>query len=185
MRLALALSLIWIQVQAQQTISLCEDSLRTFTYYSNSNQDGHWIWTMGADTIGDANSVTITWDQTGTYDITVRFFNGCYMSPQSYRVYVLECVGQALYFANAFTPNGDGINDGWKPIGFGVSDIRWYIFDRWGIEIYQAHGVNDVWDGCYGPERREVQADVYVWLCNWQTLTGGMFSRTGRVTVVR
>lgn len=185
----LLLFLISFTVRSQQVVTLCPDENTTFTYYSHSNTNGIWIWTVNNDTLSESNSVTITWDSVGTYEIIVNFYNECHLVPETYRVYVLECLQSAIYFANAFTPNGDGKNDSWRPIGFGIAEIKWYIFDRWGLQIYEANGIEetDAWDGCmpHKGERNPVQADVYVWLANWKDVKGKFGSRTGRVTIVR
>lgn len=191
MRVAVTILLLLLSLstKSQQTVTLCPDERTTFTYYSYSAFDGTWIWTMHDDTISETNNVTITWDSVGTYDIIVNFYNGCVLVPETYRIYVLECLRSAIYFPNAFTPNGDGINDGWRPVGFGLKEINWYIFDRWGLQIYEAHGIEkeDAWDGCmwHDGKRSPVQADVYVWLANWKDAKDKFGSRTGRVTIVR
>ena len=178
-----------LTVKSQQVVTLCPDDRTTFTYYTSSNSNGSWVWTINDDTLSETNSVTITWDSVGTYDIIVNFYNSCSIIPETYRVYVLECLQSAIYFANAFSPNNDGINDSWRPIGFGIHKIEWYIFDRWGLQIYEAHGIEpeDGWDGCMWRDgkRNPVQADVYVWLANWEDAKGKFGSRTGRVTIVR
>lgn len=179
------LLLLSLSTKSQQIVTLCPDDRTTFTYYSYASTDGIWIWTLNSDTLSNTNNVTITWNVVGNYNIIVNFSNGCEVS-EVYTVYVLECQA-GLYFPNAFTPNGDGINDGWKPIGFGIKEIKWYIFDRWGLQIYEADDVEDVWDGCMWHEgkRRPCQADVYVWLCRWIDVQGKSESRTGRVTIAR
>lgn len=180
------LLLLSLSTKSQQVVTLCPDEQVTFTYYSYASTDGTWIWTLNSDTLSETNSVTITWDSVGTYNILVNFTNGCSLTEQ-YIVYVLECLQSALYFPNTFTPNGDGKNDSWRPIGFGIKEIEWYIFDRWGLQIYEAHSVEDAWDGCmpHKGERNPVQADVYVWLVRWYDVKGNFDSRTGRVTIVR
>jgi len=45
-----------------------------------------------------------------------------------------------FYIPNAFTPNGDGVNDYFFGQGIGIVDYDIYIFDRWGNMIY--HGDN-------------------------------------------
>lgn len=187
MRLCLALLLITLSSYGQQVIRLCPDERNTFTYWSTSNTAGEWVWLMDDDTLSEDYFVTITWDSLGVFDIVVRFYNGCDEIPRTYVVYVLECLRSAMYFPNAFTPNGDGVNDSWKPIGIGVDRIRWWIFDRWGLEIYKADDESDVWDGCmdYKGDRRPCQADVYVWLADWVDVLGTSHNRTGRVTIAR
>ncbi len=41
-----------------------------------------------------------------------------------------------IYIPNAFTPDGDGINDLFRPEMLGVVDFKMWIFDRWGTEIF-------------------------------------------------
>jgi gliding motility-associated-like protein len=41
-----------------------------------------------------------------------------------------------IYIPNAFTPDGDGINDFFRPEMLGVVDFKMWIFDRWGTEIF-------------------------------------------------
>ena len=186
MRWLLAL-LMPLAVSGQQVVQLCPDSDLTFTYYCTSDYSGLWVWTVNGDSISDDYFVTITWDSVGTYEIVAQYDNGCAVIPREYIVNVLACLQQAIYFPNSFSPNGDGINDYWKPEFIGVDDIRWYIFDRWGLQLYAAHGKEDRWDGCmwHDGQRRPCQADVYVWLAEWYYFKGGWQSKTGRVTIAR
>lgn len=41
-----------------------------------------------------------------------------------------------IYIPNAFTPDGDGINDFFRPEMLGVIDFKMWIFDRWGTAIF-------------------------------------------------
>ena len=52
---------------------------------------------------------------------------------------------------NAFTPNGDGLNDGWRPKGIwaGASDYRLRIWDRWGEMIFTTDDFEGSWDGTF------------------------------------
>ena len=55
-----------------------------------------------------------------------------------------------LSLPNVVTPNGDGINDVWKPKGIGdtTNSYRLIIFDRYGKQIYSKEGVNIIeWNG--------------------------------------
>ena len=53
-----------------------------------------------------------------------------------------------LYIPNAFTPNGDGLNDQWNipylDIGFNA-DVK--IFNRWGRVVYHVIAAIVSWDG--------------------------------------
>ena len=53
-----------------------------------------------------------------------------------------------LIIPNAFTPNGDGINDGWSIEGIeDYSDLRIQIFNRWGNLVYMKYGEYELWNG--------------------------------------
>ncbi len=52
---------------------------------------------------------------------------------------------------NAFTPNGDGINDLFKPIILGHFDLHEFkVFNRWGMLVFQSTQIGQGWDGTYG-----------------------------------
>ncbi|MBL7930487.1 MAG: gliding motility-associated C-terminal domain-containing protein [Bacteroidia bacterium] len=80
------------------------------------------------------------------------------------------CIGKVqvheelmIYVPNAFSPNGDGLNDEIKPIGEGISaeDYELSVFDRWGAEIFLSHDVNHGWNGKI--QGAEAKADVYTY----------------------
>lgn len=56
-----------------------------------------------------------------------------------------------FYAPNAFTPNGDGINERFIPVGIGwqYEDYDFTIWDRWGELIYQTNSQNEPWDETY------------------------------------
>ncbi|MEZ4737826.1 MAG: choice-of-anchor L domain-containing protein [Flavobacteriales bacterium] len=52
-----------------------------------------------------------------------------------------------LYFPNAFSPDGDGVNETFGPIGHSISEFEMVIFDRWGEQIHVTTDINKPWDG--------------------------------------
>ena len=68
-----------------------------------------------------------------------------------------------LYLPTAFSPNGDGTNEQWRPANSErFPNCELAIYDRWGILIYQGSGMNAVWDGRYG--QSVVEPGVYTYL---------------------
>ncbi len=75
----------------------------------------------------------------------------------------LEQQPYSYFGANAFTPNGDNINDTWRPIN-NVVEIETYdlrVFDRWGREVFASTDPFKEWDGTVGGKK--VPLGVYVY----------------------
>lgn len=66
-----------------------------------------------------------------------------------------------LLLPNTFTPDGDGLNDVFKPAMYGIQQLEISIFNRWGEEIYNGSGITSGWDG--RTSSGEIAADgIYV-----------------------
>jgi gliding motility-associated-like protein len=52
-----------------------------------------------------------------------------------------------FHFPNAFTPDGDGINDLFAPVGAEITEYELSIFDRWGEQVFTSTSMNTPWDG--------------------------------------
>jgi gliding motility-associated-like protein len=68
-----------------------------------------------------------------------------------------------VYAPNAFTPDGDGINERFRPIIMDQEEqlYRLSIFDRWGEQIWTSTNPDEGWDGTMGGE--VIKTDIYVW----------------------
>ncbi len=53
----------------------------------------------------------------------------------------------ALYAPNAFSPDGDGINDYFNVVGQGLTDYIIEIYNRWGQMVFKSTNLDNQWDG--------------------------------------
>jgi gliding motility-associated-like protein len=67
----------------------------------------------------------------------------------------------ALYSPNAFSPDGDGINDFFKISGQGMIDYRIEIFNRWGQMVYKSIDLSNGWDGTFKGKNLPTGTYVY------------------------
>jgi gliding motility-associated-like protein len=97
----------------------------------------------------------------------------------------------AIFVPNAFSPNGDGINDEFFPKGVGIDpdNFTFYIFDRWGEIIWQGNNLDERWDGTARAKggTEVVQEGVYVWKIITQKTTAGKNKKeyVGHVTLIK
>jgi len=91
------------------------------------------------------------------------------------------------YIPNTFTPNGDELNNTFKPIfssGLDPYNYALYIYDRWGELIFETHNVLIGWDGTY--TNQIVGSNTFVWKLNFkEKQTGVEHTKIGHVNVVR
>jgi len=94
-----------------------------------------------------------------------------------------------FYIPNAFSPNGDGTNEGFKGTGIGIKEGTYnlWVFDRWGNMIFYSDDLEKAWDGHMkgNTDRPILQEDVYVWKVNFHDFTGKKHDFHGTVTLIK
>ncbi|MGB0165390.1 MAG: gliding motility-associated C-terminal domain-containing protein [Luteibaculum sp.] len=111
------------------------------------------VWSTGET----SNSITV--DSVGSYGVRAVSNLGCIRNAT---VEVNEFCPPECWVANAFTPNGDGVNDVFRPVTLFVEEYDFRIFNRWGKEVFSSTDPEEAWDG---DEAKGIPApiDVYVW----------------------
>jgi gliding motility-associated-like protein len=91
-----------------------------------------------------------------------------------------------IFIPNAFSPDGDGVNDVFRVVAEGLSifDFRISIFDRWGGEVFSGEGASTGWDG--KKAGKDCPGGVYVYKIVF-SVDGvpGSQERVGTVMLVR
>lgn len=91
-----------------------------------------------------------------------------------------------VYVPNAFTPNHDGLNDGFRASGIGIEAFRMQIFDRWGKMIFESNDINTPWDGSVGRgEAGDAKQEVYVWKVKVKDVNHNDHDLIGHVTLLK
>lgn len=92
--------------------------------------------------------------------------------------------GPTYFIPNAFTPNGDGINDVFKAIAPGIKQTFYFkIFNRWGQLMFNTQNITKGWDGSYMGQPQPTA--VYVWIIKGLDLAGQTVEQKGTVTLIR
>jgi len=124
---------------------------------------------------------------TTLFSVTVTDVNGC-EGMDSIALIVLPC--KEPYIPNAFTPNGDGVNERFYLLSseclIRVRYLR--VFDRWGELVFER---NDFptnvpalgWDGRF--RGKELTSNVFVWVAEIEFPDGAVLLKKGDVTLLR
>lgn len=125
---------------------------------------------------GQSGTNTFTTDHPQTVTLTVTDANGC-LATQQIQVND-ECPDVRI--PNAFTPNGDGINDTWDIVGLEYDQTAMVrIFTRYGQQVFQSKGYGSQWNGEYQGKRLPVGA--YYYIINTKN---GTQTYSGEVTII-
>lgn len=153
--------------------------------YSASVTAWSWFFNSTAQYTSSEQNPNFTYTDAGEYAVAlvVKSDHGCTDTVVK-NVLVGEDFG--IYLPNAFTPNGDGLNDTFHAKGFGVSKFEMQVFDRWGEKIFDATDMKDAWDGTYTVKgTKTISEGVYTWRAKVTSVYGKTKELTGHVTLIK
>ena len=143
-----------------------------------------WNWDMGDEIKQTGKIVYHTYSQAGFYKISLEVIdtNG-YIDTFSKTIYVYENLN--VFIPNMFTPNGDGIDDIWKPIMSFYSKLGYEmsIYNRWGEQIFYTTDTEDAWNGTVNGQLVAPNT-VYSYRVIVRNLAGKEYEFIGQVTVI-
>lgn len=101
----------------------------------------------------------------GSYSVSISNF----CESQSTSILVTACERCDIYVPNVFSPNGDGINDRFRPFSDCVlQDFTMQVFNRWGALVYESSDQLIFWPGTFKGEK--LNSDIYIWRMQFNVL---------------
>ncbi|SFW78902.1 gliding motility-associated C-terminal domain-containing protein [Chitinophaga sancti] len=115
---------------------------------------------------------------------TATIYNDCGGMTAGLTVNYKTC-NQTTGVVNAFTPNGDGNNDYFRPGVLGAMiDYELSVYNRWGVTVYSSKEVGSGWDGRF--KGALVDEGTYLYIVNYRKAVGGpKLTLKGNVTVIK
>ncbi|MCC7223183.1 MAG: gliding motility-associated C-terminal domain-containing protein, partial [Chitinophagales bacterium] len=115
-----------------------------------------------------------------TYSVTVSDEFGCMASAA---IGVTVAQPNIAVLPSAFSPNGDGIDDLFRPLGENIATSELFIYNRWGNILFSTTTLGEGWDGTH--EGKPVEIGVYVYYLNVIFSDGKTEFYKGNVTLIR
>ncbi|MHA7129433.1 T9SS type B sorting domain-containing protein [Algoriphagus namhaensis] len=143
-----------------------------------------WEWAFGDGTLSAERDPIHIFNQAGTYEVTLTGYDiyGC-SSIETNTVQVNN-PQEMMVVPNAFTPNGDGLNDTFMPKVKGMQSFSLDLFNTWGERIFSTTAPEDKgWDGTH--QGQLAPAGNYLYQITYTTRDGDVFHQTGGVTLIR
>lgn len=155
-------------------------SQNTFHEVNKGETKNYWVdtiggtanlyeWKLNGNLIrkSEITLLTVFWNEPGEYALTVTEYThaGCIGEERLCTVKVRNAGQPVVYMdkVNAFTPDGDGLNDTFKPLLFYETPVRYtlHIYNRWGALVYTTSDQNKGWDGTYNGQPAPVGVYAY------------------------
>ncbi len=150
-----------------------------FQLHASGGLNYQWYPSEGLDNSAIYNPTT-TVNRDITYRVEVFTAEGCMGTDD---IFVRFIEGPQIYVPTGFTPNGDGVNDIFRPLPVGMTLESFRIFNRWGQQIFQTNAYLKGWDGRRGGSMAEV--GTYIWVVTGKDQSGKYVERKGTVTLLR
>ncbi len=147
-----------------------------------------WNWLFNGTQTSSLQAPCFTVNDTGNYCVILAVSDtfGCF---DTATVCILVTSEAIFSFPNVFTPGSDGVNDLFLPTTVGVKDVKVFIYDRWGVQIYEwtasDPNVNTTgWNGRTQGGKDAVDG-VYYWHATVVDFQSQAFEVSGFVHLIR
>ena len=157
----------------------------SFTNQSQGASDYNWSF-ANIGSSAEVNPVFRFPDSAGTYPVrlVVTHPNGCTDTLE--QLITLQAIND-LYLPNAFSPNGDGVNDifqAFGPLG-GKNDFIMEVFDRWGGRVFSSTDPSSGWNGQMNNAGESLPMGVYVYYLTFKDTENQVIKLEGLVNLMR
>lgn len=145
----------------------------------------HWAPSGDLENPSAPNTLATPSDTSVCYHVQVTSPQGCKASDTlCLKGSIIHCGTPDYFIPNAFTPNGDGINDFVDFSSPLLSEIHIALFNRWGQCVFQSDNLNDCrWDGTY--QNNRCLPGVYTYTCRIRCHNGQETELKGDITLIR
>jgi gliding motility-associated-like protein len=177
------LSGINVEVSAGNDTSVYAGTVLQLNGTVNGGTTGSFVWTPGSTlSCSVCQNPVATPQSTTTYSVFYTDDVGCTDS-DDILITIIQDDPYCL-FPDAFTPNGDNVNDRFTNVCIGMNYLELRVYNRWGELVYEETGSNiEGWDGIY--KGLKAPMDVYVYAAYIEYNNGKTESVIGNVTLIR
>jgi len=161
-----------------------ENTPTTFSNLSSADAI-RFVWRFGDGDSLKTNSradVLHQYNATGTFNACLIAFNAAGCSDTICKP-VSAIVLPAVDVPNAFTPLSGTINSTVYVKGFGITKLRFIIWNRWGQRVFETNDKNIGWDGKFNGSMQPM--DVYAYTLDVEFFDGKKTTKKGDITLIR
>ncbi|MEO8763488.1 MAG: PKD domain-containing protein [Ginsengibacter sp.] len=154
-----------------------------FTNFLNQSTGATiYNWNFGDGETSTGENPTHIFPETASFKVCLNAANDAGCSDDTC-VIIKALIKPLVDVPSAFTPGKFGINGRIKVEGFGIAEMHWSIYNRWGQKVYETNNRKSAWDGTFNGKLQPL--DVYAYTLDVTFSDGTKYRKTGDITLLR
>lgn len=153
----------------------------SFVYSGKRSDNVSWRVEKSNLSLNNKHNLNVRFIDTG--DAFIQLFSVNEFGCRDSITRLINVKDEQLYFPNAFTPNGDGLNELFKPGGTGIRSYRLRVFNSWGDLVFESTETREGWDGKV--DGHHAPTGTYVYQCDAIGNSGKTHAFNGNITLLR
>ncbi len=141
-----------------------------------------WTWIFGDGNTSTSQNSSNTYLYPGTYICTLIVSNNGGCSDSTTTIIIVDSCLYTIKIPNVITADGNGMNDAFFVTGTCVDQFNAYIFDRWGVKVFEYNDVNGTWTGTT-LTGTEVNKGIYTYVIHIRDYNGDVHEYPGFIHV--
>ncbi len=145
-----------------------------------SDPDCEYEWSTGEN----GTDITVSPEENTTYTLKCTTSIGC-ESETSLDIEVVPptCGTEDVFVPNAFSPNGDGVNDELLVRSKFIKEMEFFVTNRWGQEVWRTENQEEGWNGVF--DGKELAPDVYAYCLKVVCVNDASYTVSGNVSILK
>ncbi len=130
-------------------------------FTDKSNEATIWNWNFDDGSTSNERNPVHQYTKAGKYYIVLVTLNEDSCADEIAKM-IFIASSSGIKVPNAFTPNGDGLNDEFRIMNAGILELMEFkIYNRWGELVFETNDITKGWDGTFKGKLQNVGSYVY------------------------
>lgn len=166
---------------AKYGINKVQNNYAARDFINQSSDASYYYWDFGDGDTSSCKDTIHTYNALGEYwtSLIAESVDGCTDTINQ----KVNIINPAAKVADAFTPNGDNINDVLHVVGGPLYEMNLKIYDKWGNLVFESFDQSVGWDG-YTNGKKQPEGQYY-YIITGALYSGETFNRKGTVYLMR
>lgn len=157
------------------------------TFTSTTDSIVEWMWFIDGIRVDDGPSFTFDFLDSGTYEIGLLVINNYGCEDIIYKEFKVGYEFPGFYIPNAFSPNGDGVNDTFGPVinERHIEDYEFFIYNRLGDLVFSTNDPLEYWNGQRENSGANSGQDYFWWKIVFTDISGEVQEHSGKLILIK